>query len=174
MSISPELRALDGTSQRVYENILQLAVKQNTERLLDGWSRRVSLVSRASLGVVAEASVISVNDLEFAALFILGIFCRRSQCRRKACLRTFVKKIVTHAPPARALYGTARNMSSFERFMAVKMPDGFVRTMFANGCRDSKMNGAVRTHCCTTSVAVGPKFLHAEKILNICSVSSMH
>ena len=142
-----------------------------TERLLDGWSKRVSLVSRASLGVVADASVIPVNDLEFAALFILGIFCRRSPCRRKACMRTVVKiPVATHA---RALHGTARNMSVFDRLKAVKMPDGFARTMFANGCRDSKMNGAVRTRCCTTSVAVGPKFLHAEDILKICRMRSM-
>ena len=88
-------------------NVLQLAVQQNPERILDGWSRSVSLVSRASLGVVAEASVIVVNALEVAALlFILGMLCRLSLCRTKACLEKWVRhpsylscaSVVQHSP----------------------------------------------------------------------------
>ena len=48
-----------------------------------------------------------------------------------------------------------------------------MRTVFAEGLRDPKMNGAARTLCCNTSVAVGPKFLHAEDVWNICSVGCM-
>ena len=52
-----------GTSEVVYEMMLQLSVQQNPERLFDGWSRSVSPVSRASLGVFAEAGAIAVNAL---------------------------------------------------------------------------------------------------------------
>ena len=48
-----------------------------------------------------------------------------------------------------------------------------MRTVLAKGLRAPKMNGAVRTRCSNTSVAVGLKFLHAEDVLNMCSVVSM-
>ena len=84
MSTYPEVRALMELFKAFTYNLGQRAVKHNTERLLDGWARTVSLESRASLGVVAEAAVIAVNALEFAALFILGMVCRPSLCRIKS------------------------------------------------------------------------------------------
>ena len=72
------------------------------------------------------------------------------------------------------MYGRARNMSVLGRSTAANITGRcLMQTVFAKGLRDPKMNGAVRTGCCITSVAVRPKFLHAEDILNICIVGSM-
>ena len=84
------ITGMDGTSQGGYTKFVT-APSAAESRASVGWVVQFSFsCSRASLGVVAEACVIAVNAREFAALFMLEIFCRLSLCRTKACLEKLV------------------------------------------------------------------------------------
>ena len=72
-----------------------------------GQSKVVSRISRASLNVEAQASVVDVDALEFSKLFYVGMFVHA----RRQCVARDWKELNPVVTDAKALFDAARNMS---------------------------------------------------------------